>query len=120
MIAASRDRLARRNPFGFTHTTTAIPGLTFHNSRFVADAAVRHRFALQSLQARTNVTSPPAFQCAAAFHDIRPTRYALPSGKVNKKTYRPSVSPRRLRCLMRNDKDFFLEYHNRCQANSIL
>jgi len=34
MIAASLDHRARRNPFEFTHTTTAIHGLTFHDSRF--------------------------------------------------------------------------------------
>jgi len=83
MIAASRDRLARRNPFGFTHTTTAIPGLTFHNSRFVADAAVRHRFALQSLQARTNVTSPARFPMRRSIprHQADSIRLAVRKGQ---------------------------------------
>jgi hypothetical protein len=86
----------------------------------VADAAVRHRFALQSLQARTNVTSPARFPMRRSIprHQADSIRLAVRKGQ--QKTYRPSVSPRRLRCPMRNDKDFFLEYYNRCQANSIL
>src|SRR6185437_12818596 len=58
-------------------------GLTFHNSRFVADAAVRHRFALQSLQARTNVTSPARFPMRRSIprHQADSIRLAVRKGQ---------------------------------------
>jgi hypothetical protein len=79
---------------------------------------------LQSPQAQTNVTSPPSFQGAAAFHDIRPTRHArFVAAKVKQKNHHPFAPYQRFRVPdadADNYKDFILEYHNRCQANSIL